>query len=252
MPLSVSSAFRSVFAELDRRVEERWMVGNLSHGFWRSGAIPLLKPDDTLRKYGFWQAKAELTGGMSGRVSVALIGGHTRIGLFLPAQLLEKSVSNLAMGNPWALSDLVSKAHDGQPASIYRRLGGHLLFDRIFTDAPFSAEWLLRCAQDAGARNILENHLAWRVIDIWESAIHTLLSRQHEEDLGPVIHSNQPLPSSITESLPMTFQDVYEIQPGHWVTILTPDSCRNMKNSDLEAQLQALLPNYGITMQKDV
>ncbi|MBN6739501.1 hypothetical protein JKG47_02925 [Acidithiobacillus sp. MC6.1] len=245
---------QSVFAELDRRIEERWTAGNLSHGFWRTGAIPKLTPVDTLREYGFWQAKADLENGSSGQVSVALIGGHTRIGIFLPNRLLEAVTSSYSESP----AEAVAKAHDGTPASIVRRVGGDTLFDRIFTETPFSAEWLLRCARDVNARSILENHLSWRVIDLWESALRTVMSQpSHDHDgrlQGIVIHSSAPLPPIVTESLPLTLQDVYEMQPGRWVTLATGGSLAGGSQPDLdalEAQLQALLPNHGITVQRD-
>lgn len=248
--MRTASMLQSVFAALDRRIEERWTAGNLSHGFWRTGAIPALTPVDTLREYGFWQGKSALGErvapgtGLTGQVSVALIGGHTRIGIFLPNRVLEGTSS-------WneSLTDAVAKAHDGQPASIIRRVGGDMLFDRIFTEAPFSAEWLLRCTQDVNAQSVLSNHLAWRVIDLWESALRTVMSQQ-SHDLGIVLHSAMPLPPIVTEALPLTLQDVYEINPGHWVTIVTL-TAEELGLSALETQLQTLLPDHGITVQKD-
>lgn len=258
------SVLQSVFAELDRRIDERWTAGNLSHGFWRTGMIPKLTPVDTLREYGFWQAKADLGNGMSGQVSVALIGGHSRIGIFLPNRLLEAATSSYGESP----AETVAKAHDGQPASIIRQVGGDTLFDRILTDAPFSADWLLRCMDDDHARSILENHLSWRVIDIWESALRAVMSRPvNDQDGRPqdiVIHSTIPLPPIISESIAMTLQDVYEVKPGHWVTLVAggslgvapgrvaPGMGGGQPDLDaLETQLQALLPNHGITVQKD-
>lgn len=237
------SVLQSVFAELDSRIKERWTTGNRSHGFWRTGSIPALTPVDTLREHGFWQAGAILEKELTGQVSVALIGGHARIGIFLPNRLLEGMAT---LGGP--ITDAVSRAHDGQPASIVRRVGGDTLFDRIFTEAPFSAEWLLRCTKDANAQMVLENHLSWRVIDLWESALRTVMSQQ-SHDLGIVLHSTMSLPPIITESLPLTLQDVYEVQPGHWVTIVTTAGDQDV--FELEAQLQKLLPDHGITIQKD-
>ena len=243
-PQHLRDVLLSVFAGLDDRVKERWSAGNLSHGFWRTGAIPKLTPVDTLREYGFWQGKSLLEKDLSGQVSVALIGGHTRIGVFLPNRLLE-GVS------PWgeSLTDAVAKAHDGRPAPIVRRVGGDTLFDRTFSEAPFSAEWLLRCTKDRDAKDILTHHLAWRVIDLWESALRTVMSRQAHE-LGIVLHSTLPLPPIVTESMPITFQEVYEIQPGHWVTVVSWNA-EGMDLSTFEMQLQALLPDHGITVQKD-
>lgn len=241
---AVPNVLQSVFAALDSRIEERWTAGNLSHGFWRTGAIPALTPVDTLREYGFWQGKAVLEKGLSGQVSVALIGGHTRVGIFLPNRLLEGM-------STWgeSLTDAVAKAHDGQPVHIIRRVGGDTLFDHVFTEAPFSAEWLLRCTRDINAQTILENHLTWRVIDLWESALRTVMSQQ-SHDLGIVLHSAMPLPPIITESLPLTLQDVYEIQAGHWVTIVTLTT-EELDLRELETRLQALLPDHGVTIQKD-
>lgn len=239
-----ASLLEAVFKHLDRRIEERWNAGNLSHGFWRTGAIPKLTPVDTLREYGFWQGKAVLEKGLAGQVSVALIGGHTRMGVFLPNRLLE-GVS--VWGE--SLTDAVSRAHDGQPAHIVRRVGGDVLFDRIFTEAPFSTEWLLRCTQDANAQSILENHLAWRVIDLWESAVRAVLSRQ-SNDLEIVVYSVNPLPAGITETLPLTLQDAYEIHPGRWVTMLSATA--DLDLDEIEERLQNLLPDYGIVVQKDV
>lgn len=248
---TLASVYQSVFQTLDRRIEDRWNAGNLSHGFWRSGSIPALVPVDTLREYGFWQAKADLSGmataceGMAGQVSVSLVGGHTRIGLFLPARLLDGiSVSGES------LTDAVSKAHDGRPASIVRRLGGDTLFDRILTDPPFSADWLLTCTSENEAQTILENHLAWRVIDLWESALRSVLSRQ-SPNIGIVIHSVRPLPPVITESLPLTVHDAYEIHPGRWVTVVTMDD-GTLGDTMLETRLQALLPDHRITIHKDL
>jgi len=241
---SFASALKSIFSALDSRIDERWGAGNLGHGFWRIGGIPKLVPLDTLREYGFWQGIADLEKGMSGHISVALIGGHTRIGIFLPNQLLEGAST---LGE--SLTKAVAMAHDGRPASIVRRVGGDTLFDRIFTESPFTAEWLLRCTQNHNARAILTNHLAWRVIDIWESALRTVMSWQ-SDDLGIVLHSVKPLPPIVTESVPMAIQDAYEIDQGHWITIVRI-TAEDLSIPEFEAQLQTLLPDHGITVWKD-
>ena len=263
MTRPLASVLESTFSNLDQRIKERWNAGNLSHGFWRSGVIPKLISVDALREYGFWQAEADLFGmaatggrvapckGLSGQLSVALIGGHTRMGIFLPNRLLEGGVS--AYGE--SLTDAVARAHDGLPAPIIRRVGADTLFDRIFTEAPFSADWLLRCTRDENAQAVLETHLAWRVIDLWESALRAVMSRQ-SHDLGIVIRSSSPLPAIVTEALPLTLQDAYEIQPGYWITIVTlagcePHAAEDPDLSELEARLQTLLPDHGITVQKD-
>ena len=87
------------------------------------------------------------------------------------------------------------------------------------------------------------------MIDLWESALRAVISRQ-SHDLGIVIQSTKPLPPILTEALPLTLQDAYEIQPGRWVTIVVP-TADTFDLSEMEAQLQNLLPDYGITIQKD-
>ena len=245
---ALTLVLESAFKNLDQRIDERWSAGNLSHGFWRAGAIPRLTPVDTMREYGFWQATAELPvklgkNELTGQLSVALIGGHTRMGVFLPNLLLD-GVSSWGE----SLTDAVARAHDGLPAPILRRVGGDTLFDRIFAEAPFSAEWLLRCTRDPDAQAILDTHLAWRVIDLWESAMRMVMARQSRE-LGIVILSTKPLPPVLTETLPLTLQDAYEIQPGRWITIAP--QVDGLDLAEIETQLQNLLPDHGITIQKD-
>ena len=75
---------------------------------------------------------------------------------------------------------------------------------------------------------------------------------QQSHDLGIVLHSAMPLPPIVTESLPITLQDVYEVLPGHWVTIVTQTaSAGEIGLCELETQLQTLLPDHGVTVQKD-
>lgn len=246
---TLTTVFTATFEYLDKRIHERWSIGNLAHGFWRASDIPRLEPVDTLREYGFWQAHADLSGlcgieGVAGQCSVALVGGHTRIGVFLPKRLLEGVSPQDA-----SYAEAVSKAHDGQPTPIVRSVGGDTLFDHILADAPFSADWLLRCTQESEAENILHTHLAWRVIDLWESTMRVLLSRQSEAS-NYLITSTKPLPAIVTEAVAITLQDVYEIQSGQWITVA------EMKNTllsapELETQLQNLLPEHEIHVQKE-
>ncbi len=237
-----------VFLELDRRVEERWTAGNLSNGFWRSGVIPKLTPVDTMREYGFWQGKGDLGRGLHGQVSVSLIGGHTRIGIFLPNRMLEGMTT-------WgeSMASAVSGAHDGRQADIVRQIGGDTLFDRIFTDAPFSADWFRDCAVDEdsladGSREILANHLSWRVIDIWESAMRTLLSSDEQNDPPAgqeiTVYSCKPISPMVTESLPVTIRDSWEVAKDTWMTVLFSES---LPTVDLENALKEMLPDHGIT-----
>lgn len=251
---AVNLMFQDILAELDRRIEERWTAGNLAHGFWRTGGIPPLVPVDTFREYGFWQARALLGSGerpgtpLFGQVSLSLQGGHTRMGVFLPNVLLETGSS---FGE--SLLDLVARAHDGQPAQIVRRMGGDTLFDRIFTEAPFSADWFLTSADDPCARSILENHLAWRVIDLWESAIRVLQSAVAHRGKW-VVHSLAPLPATITETLPITLLDVFQTDSGAWITVCDwADSAQSDNREEwqhaIQRALSSALPDHQIQVR---
>lgn len=228
-----------VFAELDRRIEMRWRVGDLQHGFWHTGMVPALMPVDTLREHGFWHARAE--NGL-GRIGVSLQGGHTRVGIFLPRHLLDGMT-----GQGVTIEDAVARALDGQSAEIVRRLGGNMLFDRIYTAAPFSADWLRACVKDAIAREVLVNHLAWLVLTLWESAWRTIFSRWGDDKC--MLLADAPLPDVIVEALPITLLDsqVYRSEDSGrdvWLTVLRLGG--DLTEQDALERLQRLLPDARI------
>lgn len=252
----LNEVFSRVFAALDQRILDHWSHSSPggaekpAHGFWRSGVIPKLVPAEAARGHGYWQAKSdlsELTGfvGMFAQMSISLQGGHSRIGIFLPNRLLDGG--GYPIGESLAAS--ASKAHDGCPASIVRRIGGDTLFDRIFTDAPFSAEWLLRCLTEDGATEILEKHLSWRVIDIWESALRVTFSQQVGNHLNLIIYSLRPLPASVPETFSLTLHETCEVQSGQWVSLASMP--RSADLADVELRLQELFPDHRIRMQED-
>lgn len=240
----LSDMLHSVLDELDSQAMAHWGDGSASHGFWRTGSIPPITPMNSLRKHGYWQGRATLEKGLYGQISVSLIGGATRVGVFIPNQLLDSASTTYGE----SLTDAVSKAYNGQPASIIRRMGGDTLFDHILTEAPFSAEWFLRSARDSIARDILINHIVWVTLGLWQSTMRTIISQQ-SHTIGTVLHSSKPIPVSITESLPLTFQDVFEVESDHWVTIVRISG--DMPIDEIERSLQAQLPEHDITVQMD-
>lgn len=54
----------------------------------------------------------------------------------------------------------------------------------------------------------------------------------------------------VTEALPLILQDVYEIESGRWITSAEVTK-GDVSLSDFEARLQNLLPDHGISVQKE-
>ncbi|MEY2341447.1 hypothetical protein AB4090_04970 [Acidithiobacillus sp. IBUN Pt1247-S3] len=240
--------YQKVFAYLDDRIYEQWGGNFRSNGFWRTGMIPPLAPMDTARKQGFWQARGRIatnytpkTAGIvvaQGQVTVALIGGNTRIGIFLPASVTEGTTS-------WGESivDTLAISQESIRAPIIRRVGGDMLFDWVYTDAPFSAGWLRDCAEDAVSREVLEQHLVWRVISLWESSNRVILSKIGHSVVEVLVHSRAPIPAVVTETLPITIRDSWEMKKDSWVSVLSLDL---LSVEDAETALQKMLPDHGI------
>ncbi len=235
-----------VFDTVDSLIKEH---GEASSDFWQSGAIPHISPVNIpSRKTGTWLGQSDLGNGLSGKISLVLLGGYTRIGIFLPSKLLEGMTD---YGE--SIFDAVSKAHDNQPANIIRRIGGDVMFDRIFTESPFSALWFRRCVNDKECRTILTNLLTWRILDIWDSALRIILSNSENskflftsnENSNPefIVRSNKPIPSNVASRLPITLSSSWMLGVNEWITtVLT----HNISKSDLDESLRMILPDYDI------
>ncbi|MBU2844085.1 hypothetical protein [Acidithiobacillus thiooxidans] len=208
-----------LFDALDKRMENRGGK-SVVKGFWQSGTVKTstLSPDRSpesmrVRSMGFWKASAFMGYGQVDLLS-AVLGGNVRVGIYLPALFIDKESS---------VRDFISRLYDGNPAHIERRIGGMVLFDWIFTDAPFSAEWMLRCTQDAAAYDILENHYLWLVIHFMEG-----LTRAVSSCFGNTIPIfGQAISASVAESFGLTIMDCFEMNTEEgtkFVTLIKSES----------------------------
>lgn len=212
----------------------------LHYTFWRSGvASPAFVPIHSHREIGLWQANADLGKDGRAQLSVSLQGGHTRVGLFLPHELLSGITTH---GIP--LMDTVARSFDNQPASMIRHVGNDVLFDRIFREAPFSAEFIAQAMMRPDIEgNILAFRLAWMTVSIWEAAWRTVGIRQDGNTDEIVVVASRPLPASVIfeQNLPISIGESFEFE-GAWATLVRTD----LSAPDLFSALRGILPEASI------
>ena len=175
--VSIAELYVAVFARVEEMLRERSTPGRC---FWAAN-VPKLSPSESLQTHGLWIAEGDLFpfgDGYKGTISVSLTPGETRIGVFLPEPLVNDHRTNLRAE--------LDTAYDDRPTDICRMMGDNVLFDRIFRDAPFSAEWLSRTAKGQGDSNVLTvdgEILAVRIANsvsvLWESVCRVLLSNEN-------------------------------------------------------------------------
>lgn len=187
--------FFAVFDGVEKILSDRLSPGRR---FWAS-EVPALFPADVLQEYGLWMAAGDLSAfgpGLSGSVSVSLVPGESRIGLFLPEPALS------APG--YSLAGEVAASFDGRTPDIQRTIGDKVLFDRIYREDPFSAEWMIHAMQSPAHRSVLSLRVAGAVISLWESACRVLLTQGATGLFEVMLDTRIPLPAGISELLPVT------------------------------------------------
>ncbi len=213
----------TVFQALDLRVQEA-NTGSIVLGFWRSSSPLQLVPDldeagQTARKHGFWTARAMLPGtrecpAFQLQLMVSLLGGRTMIGLYIPDVILDgQAVSGAAGG----MREAVSSLYDGRPATIERRIGADTLYDWVFEDPPFTAQWLLESMRETEARSILENRLLWAAMHLWEG-VKRLVGQYGNQTLP--VFADEHISPELAEYLGLSVADRLvmpeESIPGRW------------------------------------
>ncbi len=209
--------FVAVFNRMDEMLRERSTPGRC---FWAAN-VPNLSPAESLRAHGLWVAEGDLSpfgDGYSGMISISLTPGETRIGVFLPEPLVNDHRTNLRAE--------LDTAYDNRPADICRVMGEKVLFDRIFRDAPFSAEWLSRAAKglgDQSALNVDGELLAIRVANsvsvLWESVCRVLLSCENNGLLEYSLYTQSRLPETIQGLMSIT-RTASINHLGQWQTLV--------------------------------
>ncbi len=239
----------SIFTNLNDRILERWSSGkDASPGFWRTGEVPALHPTKSEWKYGHWLANGELEDRLLGQIAVLLQADQTRVGLFLPKQIIEKYQLHYYP----SLQDDISCANDGKPCQIIRHIGADILFDYHLPESVFSAQWLLTCTKDDAALAMTQNHLAWRVLHIWNSAMRCILSCR-VNFLSAIIYSNNQIPSEVAEECKITIYDVYPMDGGTWLSMVGFDlqGLQDLDEAKKKETLQSIQDELGRMVPED-
>lgn len=215
--MSIAELYVAVFARVEEMLRERSTPGRC---FWGAN-VPKLSPSESLQTHGLWMAEGDLFpfgDGYKGTISVSLTPGETRIGVFLPEPLVNDHRTNLRAE--------LDTAYDDSPTEICRMMGDNVLFDRIFRDAPFSAEWLSRTAESQGDSNaltvdgeILAVRIANSVSVLWESVCRVLLSNENNNLMEYSLYTQSKLPETIQGLMAITrTASIYHL--GQWQTLV--------------------------------
>ena len=185
--------YEKIFKEMEGAIEKHQTFGN-----WAVGGIPHLSPLATQKALGLWYAQGNIPGiPIPGAMSIALLPGDTRVGLFLPDEALQSR-----QGESW-LEDRVALAYDGNhPRKI--REANRMLFDRTFHEAPFDAQTLKAALSDPEGPEFLLifQRLAYMVTTIWVTAIRVLYADGRVRSEEFVVQCQSPLSPEDLSGLP--------------------------------------------------
>ncbi len=215
--MSIDELYIAVFDRVEEMLRERSTPGRC---FWAAN-VPKLLPSESLRTHGLWMAEGDLFpfgDGYKGTISISLTPGEARIGVFLPEPLVNDHRANLR-------ADL-DAAYNNRPADICRVIGDKILFDRIFRDAPFSAEWISRAAKGQEGSGVLTLdgevlavRLANSVSVLWESVCRVLLSCENNNLLEYSLYTQSQLPETIQGLIAIT-RTASINHLGQWQTLV--------------------------------
>ncbi len=164
--LTLERFYSRTFSAMEALITQHQSFGN-----WAVGGIPVLEPKPAQKALGLWYAEGRIPGfSVSGAVSIALIPGEARLGLFLPYDCL------LGDQDRSYLEDRVARSYNGKDPDIIVRYPDRILFDRIFTDAPLDTDTLAiaQTCEDHPKSFLLAQRLAYMVVTLWVSAIRVV------------------------------------------------------------------------------
>jgi hypothetical protein len=186
--------YGAIFQEMESLIERYQSFGN-----WAVGGIPHLEPVPTQKELGLWYAKGHIPGfAEPGAVSIALVPGDTRLGLFLPESALHSKD-----GSAW-LEESLAVSYDGQRPQTTVHDPSRVLFDRYFRDPPFDAQSLSRAMETPyGAdAHILVQRLAYMVVSLWSQAIRILYAEGKVRSERYLVQCGVPLSADDLKGLP--------------------------------------------------
>ena len=186
--------YGDIFQEMESLISRYQSFGN-----WSVGGIPHLDPVPTQKELGLWYAKGHIPGfAEPGAVSIALVPGDTRLGLFLP-----ESAMHSKDGSAW-LEENLAVSYDGQRPQTVIRDPSRVLFDRYFRDPPFDAQSLSKALETPyGAdAHILVQRLAYMVVTLWAQAIRILYAEGRVRSEQYLVQCCRPLSADDLADLP--------------------------------------------------
>jgi hypothetical protein len=186
--------YGTIFQEMESLINRYQSFGN-----WAVGGIPHLDPVPTQKELGLWYAQGHIPGfAEPGAVSIALVPGDTRLGLFLPEPALHSKD-----GSIW-LEERLAVSYDGQRPQTTIHDPSRVLFDRYFRDPPFDAPSLCRALENPyGAdAHILVQRLSYMVISLWSQAIRILYAEGRVRSEQYLVQCGIPLSADNLVGLP--------------------------------------------------
>jgi hypothetical protein len=186
--------YGAIFQEMESLIDRYQSFGN-----WSVGGIPRLDPVPTQKELGLWYAKGHIPGfAEPGAVSIALVPGDTRLGLFLPESALHSKD-----GSTW-LEENLAVSYDGQRPQTMIHDPSRVLFDRYFRDPPFDAQSLSKALETPyGAdAHIMVQRLAYMVVTLWSQAIRILYAEGKVRSEQYLVQCCRPLSADNVAEFP--------------------------------------------------
>lgn len=215
--MRLTELYVAIYDRVEEMLHERSTPGRC---FWAAN-VPQLTPIATLRAHGLWMAEGNLApfgDGYMGTISISLTPGETRIGVFLPAPLVNDHRTNLRAE--------LDTAYDNHPSDICRVMGDKVLFDRLFRDGPFSAEWFSRAANEQvipGELTVEGEILAVRIANsvsvLWESVCRVMFSNENNNLQEYSLYTQSRLPETIQGLMAIT-RTASINHLGQWQTLV--------------------------------
>lgn len=162
---SLNDFYRDLFMGMEAIIKNHH-----SHGNWAIG-MPALTPRGGQRELGIWYAESIIAGfDIPGAISLAVVPGEARLGLFLPLQAMHHEADT------FYLEDQIATSYDGRQPDYIRRQQDRVLFDRILRDPPFDVRTMAAAMRSPQAPEhlLLMQRLAYSVVTLWMAAIRVI------------------------------------------------------------------------------
>ena len=240
--LALEHFYSRIFGTMEHLIQQHQGFGN-----WAIGGIPLLEPKPTQKALGLWYAEGRIPGfTVSAAVSLSLVPGDTRMGLFLPNECL------LGEEDRSYLEELVSQSYNGKSADILVRDPDRVFFDRIFVGSPFDAHTLAEAQEKEKHPKafLIAQRLSYMVIVLWTNAIRVIYTHGRTGSENFLVRSKEPITPEHVLGLPAAVLiQTNEMEVGDWISYIrssgTPEQIKQHLESLSIPVLDVKLLEYG-------